>query len=56
MAKIHKRAKAWEGKIDVEKQYPLDDALGLVKECASAKFNESVDVSINLGIDPKKSD
>jgi len=56
MAKIHKRAKAWQGRIEAGKPYPLDDALNLVKECASAKFNESVDVSINLGIDPRKSD
>jgi len=56
MAKLSKRAKAWEGKIDVDQQYAVDDALGLVKECASAKFPESVDVSIKLGIDSRKSD
>ena len=53
---ISKRAKAWEGKIDVDKQYAADDAFGLVKECASAKFPETVDVSIKLGIDSRKSD
>jgi large subunit ribosomal protein L1 len=53
---ISKRAKAWEGKIDADKQYTADDAFGLVKECASAKFPETVDVSIKLGIDPRKSD
>jgi large subunit ribosomal protein L1 len=53
---ISKRAKAWEGKIDADKQYAADDAFGLVKECASAKFPETVDVSIKLGIDPRKSD
>ena len=56
MAKLSKRAKVWEGKIDADKQYPTDDALGMVKEYASAKFSESVDVSIKLGIDPRKSD
>ncbi|MCW8962605.1 MAG: 50S ribosomal protein L1 [Gammaproteobacteria bacterium] len=56
MAGKSKRIKAWEGKIDADKQYAADDALGLVKECASAKFPESVDVSIKLGIDPRKSD
>ena len=56
MAKVNKRTKAWEGKIDPDKQYAADEAFGLVKECASAKFPESVDVSIKLGIDPRKSD
>jgi len=56
MAGQSKRIKAWEGKIDVDKQYAPDDAFALVKECASAKFPESVDVSIKLGIDPRKSD
>jgi large subunit ribosomal protein L1 len=56
MAKQSKRIKSWEGKIDAGKLYPADDALSLIKECASAKFNESVDVSIKLGIDPRKSD
>jgi len=44
------------GKVDHNKAYPVDDALKLVKETAVAKFDESVDVAINLGIDPKKSD
>lgn len=56
MAKLSKRAKAWQGKIEAEKQYAAEDALNLVKECASAKFPESIDVSIKLGIDPRKSD
>mgnify|MGYP000473180513 CR=1 FL=1 len=56
MAHISKRTKALRGKIDRDKTYPIADALKLVKEGASAKFNESVDVAINLGIDAKKSD
>ena len=56
MAKLSKRAKAWQSKIEAEKQYAAEDALNLVKECASAKFPESIDVSIKLGIDPRKSD
>lgn len=53
---ISKRAKAWQGKIDVDKQYAPDDAFGMVKDYASAKFSEAVDVSIKLGIDSRKSD
>jgi large subunit ribosomal protein L1 len=56
MAKLNKRSKAWQGKIDVDAQYAPADALGLVKECATTKFAETVDVSIKLGIDPRKSD
>lgn len=56
MAKITKRTKVAQAKIQVGKVYAIDDALSLIKECATAKFNESVDVSINLGIDTRKSD
>ena len=56
MAAVAKRVKAWAEKIEAGKYYPVDEALALVKELASAKFDESVDVSVNLGIDPKKSD
>ena len=56
MAHISKRTKALLAKIDRSKAYPITDAIKLVKEGASAKFNESVDVAINLGIDAKKSD
>ena len=56
MANISKRYKAVRGKVDRSKLYALKDALQLVKEGATAKFNESVDVAINLGIDAKKSD
>jgi large subunit ribosomal protein L1 len=56
MAKLSKRMKALEGKVQVGKNYPLDEALSLVKQTASAKFDESVDVAVNLGIDAKKSE
>jgi large subunit ribosomal protein L1 len=48
--------KAWSGRIQPGKQYPIDEALSIVKEFAKAKFSESVDVSVNLGIDASKSD
>lgn len=56
MAKLGKRAAAIKAKIDRTKLYPVNEALSLVKETATAKFNESVDVAVQLGIDPKKSD
>jgi large subunit ribosomal protein L1 len=56
MAHISKRTKDLRAKIDRSKAYPIADAIKLVKEGASAKFNESVDVAVNLGIDAKKSD
>ena len=56
MAKLSKRAKVIAEKVDVEKQYSIDEALGLIKELSTVQFNESVDVAINLGIDPRKSD
>jgi large subunit ribosomal protein L1 len=51
-----KREKAWKSKLTPGKQYPVDEALKLVKEFATAKFNETVDASVNLGIDASKSD
>lgn len=56
MAKLTKRMKAAQSKVEAQKFYTLTDALTLVKETASAKFDESVDVAIQLGIDPRKSD
>jgi large subunit ribosomal protein L1 len=56
MARISKRYQALAAKVDRNKQYPLLDALNLVKETAKAKFDESVDVAVNLGIDARKSD
>jgi large subunit ribosomal protein L1 len=56
MASLTKKQKDNQAKVQVGVRYTMADALNLVKECASAKFDESVDVSINLGIDAKKSD
>jgi large subunit ribosomal protein L1 len=56
MAKLSKRVQAVRAKVDRNKLYPLSDALGLVKGNATAKFDESIDVSVNLGVDAKKSD
>jgi len=51
-----KRQQPWKTKLTPGKQYPIDDALKLVKEFATAKFAEAVDVAVNLGIDASKSD
>ncbi|EYC50156.1 50S ribosomal protein L1 [Hylemonella gracilis str. Niagara R] len=56
MTKLTKKAKALQGKVDSTKLYPLGDALKLVQEFATAKFDESIDVAVQLGIDAKKSD
>jgi large subunit ribosomal protein L1 len=56
MAKISKRLTALQAKVDRNKAYPVAEALALVKETATAKFNESVDAVVNLGIDARKSD
>jgi len=56
MANMSKRRKAAREKIDAQKAYEIKDALGLVKELATAKFAESIDVCVNLGVDPRKSD
>jgi len=56
MAAVAKRMKAWSSKIQPGKQYPIDDAIALIKEFAKVKFRESVDVAVNLGIDASKSD
>lgn len=56
MAKLTKRQKAVASKVDNLKLYPISDALRIVKECALAKFDESIDVAVQLGVDPKKSD
>jgi large subunit ribosomal protein L1 len=56
MAKVSKRYKAAAAKVDRTKLYPLNDALALAKETAVAKFDESIDVAVNLGVDARKSD
>jgi len=56
MAKVSKRIQALRAKIDRTKPYAVNDALSLIKETATAKFDESVDVAIQLGVDAKKSD
>lgn len=56
MAKLTKRQKLFAEKIDPTRFYPVEEALGLIKELASAKFVESVDVAVNLGVDPRRSD
>lgn len=56
MAKLSKRQKQFQEKLEVGKLYPVEDAFSLIKQMPAAKFLESVDVSINLGVDPRKSD
>lgn len=56
MAKLTKRQKALQGKIVAQNAYALKEALALAKEAATAKFDESIDVAVNLGIDARKSD
>jgi large subunit ribosomal protein L1 len=56
MAALSKRKKLAREKVDPNSHYPIDEALAMVKELATAKFPESIDVSVNLGVDPRKSD
>lgn len=56
MAKLSKRVRAFREKVDAEKVYSFEEAAALIKECASAKFEETVEVAINLGVDSRKSD
>jgi large subunit ribosomal protein L1 len=56
MAKISKRQRAINEKVDSTKQYAIEDAVALLKELSNVKFAETVDVAISLGIDPRKSD
>jgi len=56
MAKVSKRLKEAKAKIDKEKNYPIDEAVKLIKETSKVKFDASVEVHANLGIDPKKGD
>jgi large subunit ribosomal protein L1 len=56
MAKLSKRVRAFREKVDPQKAYPLDVAVSMLKEFSTVKFNETVEVAINLGIDARKSD
>ncbi len=56
MAKLSKRAKITNEKVDTERSYAFNDAVAVLKELATAKFSESIDLSVNLGIDARKSD
>ena len=56
MAKLTKRMKAIREKVDANKLYSIEDAVALLAELSSVKFKESVDVAVNLGVDPRKSD
>ena len=56
MAKLSKKAKIVKGKVDKTKQYSISEAVQLLKELGTAKFNEAIDVSVNMGVDPRKSD
>ncbi len=56
MAKLSKRQQLAREKIDSTRQYPVKEAFSLLKELATAKFVESVDVAVNLGVDPRRSD
>jgi large subunit ribosomal protein L1 len=56
MARLTKRAKVIREKLEPSKHYPLEEAFRLLKEVSTVKFDESVDVAVNLGVDPRKSD
>ncbi|ALS97273.1 50S ribosomal protein L1 [Lacimicrobium alkaliphilum] len=56
MAKLTKRMRAIQEKVDATKEYEINEAVALLKELATSKFVESFDVAINLGVDPRKSD
>jgi large subunit ribosomal protein L1 len=56
MARLSKRMRAIREKVDRGRLYPIEEALSLLKETAKAKFTESLDVAVNLGVDPRKSD
>ena len=56
MAKLSKRVRAFREKVDANHSYPVDEAVELLKEFGTAKFNETVEVAVNLGVDARKSD
>jgi len=56
MARLSKRIRAFREKVDSTRAYSLEDAVSLLKECATAKFDETIEVAVNLGVDARKSD
>lgn len=56
MAKLSKRMRAFQDKVELGRAYPIEEAVQLLSELSSVKFTESLDISINLGVDPRKSD
>ena len=56
MAKLSKRVRAFREKVDANQSYPVDEAVALLKEFGTAKFNETIEVAVNLGVDARKSD
>lgn len=56
MAKMTRRRRAIEEKLNATKLYPVEEAVNLLAEFATSKFKESIDVAVNLGVDPRKSD
>jgi large subunit ribosomal protein L1 len=56
MARVSKRKQAIRAKVDPNREYPLDEAFGLLSELSTVKFPETVEVAVNLGVDPRKSD
>jgi large subunit ribosomal protein L1 len=56
MSKLSKRVRAFREKVEPGKAYPLEEAVALLKECATAKFDETLEVAVNLGVDARKSD
>ena len=56
MAKVPKRRRALDTQVDGTKRYGLDEAVALVKQCATAKFDETVEIAVRLGVNPKHAD
>ncbi len=56
MAKLSKRVRAFRERVDANHSYPVDEAVALLKEFGTAKFNETIEVAVNLGVDARKSD
>jgi len=56
MAKLSKKAKLVKSKVDKTKQYSITEAVQILKDLGTQKFNEAIDISVNLGVDPRKSD